>query len=226
MVRAGATTEPEKSSGDNGNQSAQSLFPLLTRPASTLPPTVQTILSARLAQLSPAARQMANVAAVIGREFAFPVLVRASGESEDTVVQGLDELWQRRIVREQGAGTADTYDFSHDKLREQAYSSLSPAHRRLLHRRVAEACAMVYARDLDGVSGQIAAHYERAGLAEQAIPYYGRAGKIALRIFANTEAVTALQSAVRLLEAHTHHELPWEEEAARYPEVGGVSSVM
>ncbi|HEX4714610.1 MAG TPA: BTAD domain-containing putative transcriptional regulator [Ktedonobacteraceae bacterium] len=226
MVRARATTEREKPSANNGNQSARSLFPLLTRPASTLPPTVQTILSARLAQLSPAARQMANVAAVIGREFAFPVLVRASGESEDTVVQGLDELWQRRIVREQGAGTADTYDFSHDKLREQAYSSLSPAHRRLLHRRVAEAFAMVYARDLDGVSGQIAAHYERAGLAEQAIPYYGRAGKVALRIFANTEAVTAFQSAVTLLETHAHQELAWEEAAALYLALGDVLGVM
>ena len=58
-------------------------------------------------------------------------------DSEDAVVRGLDELWQRRIVREQGAGTAETYDFSHDKLREQAYASLSPAHRRLLHRHVA-----------------------------------------------------------------------------------------
>ena len=49
----------------------ESPLPLLTQPASTLPPTVQTVLSTRLAQLSPLAHEVANVAAVIGREFAF-----------------------------------------------------------------------------------------------------------------------------------------------------------
>ncbi len=68
-------------------------------------------------------REVANVAAVIGREFTFVVLAQASRESEDAVVRGLDELWQRRIVREQGAGTAETYDFSHDKLRSSRAQS-------------------------------------------------------------------------------------------------------
>src|SRR5437016_4738531 len=181
MVRAGALSahppEPEtrhaasihegiSAGGQHGRAqpAAGSPLPLLTQPISTLPPTIQTVLAARFAQLSPFARELANVAAVIGREFAFSVLARASGESEDTVVRGLDELWQRRLVREQGTGTAETYDFSHDKLREQVYTSLSPTYRRLLHRRVAEAFKAVYVQDQDAVSGEIAAHYERAGL--------------------------------------------------------------
>jgi len=64
------------------------------------------------------------------------VLSQASGSDEDTVVRGLDELWRRRIIREQ---VGDAHDFSHDKQREGAYSALSAARRRLLHRRVAEA---------------------------------------------------------------------------------------
>jgi hypothetical protein len=71
---------------------------------------------------------------------------------EPTLVRGLDELWQRRIVREQGA---EAYDFSHDKLREAAYTELSAARRRLLHRRVAEAIKTVHARDLNAASGQV-----------------------------------------------------------------------
>jgi tetratricopeptide (TPR) repeat protein len=198
-------------------------LPLLTRSASTLPPTVQAVLTTRLTQLSPLAREVAHVAAVIGREFAFSVLARASSESEDAVVQGLDELWQRRIVREQGD---DTYDFSHDKLRELAYDSLSPAHQRLLHRRIAEAFEEVYAGDLDAVSAQIAAHYERASLPGRAIPYYRRAGEAALRIYANSEAITAFQRAAALLEAgvpgHAQREQQWQEAAAIYASLGDI----
>ncbi|HEY6406360.1 MAG TPA: AAA family ATPase, partial [Ktedonobacteraceae bacterium] len=198
-------------------------IPLLTYSASTLPPTVQTVLATRLAQLSTQAHEVANVASVIGREFMFPVLARASGESEDTVVRGLDELWQRRIVRE---GAGETYDFSHDKLREMAYTSLSSAYQRLLHRRIAEAFEAVYAEDLDAVSGQIAVHYERAGLPVRAIPYYRRAGETALRVYANADAITAFQRAAALLgvgtQGRTQREQLWKMAVAIYVSLGDI----
>jgi predicted ATPase len=221
MVRAGSLAEAGSHADDE--LTAENARPLLTRATSTLPPTVQTVLSARLAQLSPSARQVVNVASVIGREFAFSVLARACGEDEDTIVQGLDELWQRRIVREQGTG--ETYDFSHDKLREQAYAALSPGQRRLLHRRVAEAFEYVYPRNLDSVSGQLASHYERAGLPDQAIPFYVRAGQTAARIFANSQAIAAYQRAISLLEK-SQNELAWEEMAKVYLALGDVQVVM
>lgn len=197
---------------------------LLTGSTSTLPPSVQTVLAARLAQLSPLAQDVANVAAIIGREFTFPVLARASGEREDAVVRGLNELWQKRIVREQGAATAETYDFSHDKLREQVYTSLSPTYRRLLHRHVAEALEELHAHPLDVLSGQIAMHYERAGLPMQAISYYQRAGASALRLYANREAKNAFEHAAALLELqvqhHTQQELAWEITVQIYESLG------
>ncbi len=217
MVRAGTFEPAGKAQRDAGSP-----LPLLTPPDSALPPTVQTVLSTRLAQLSPLAREVANVAAVIGREFTFGILARASGKGEEDVMRGLDELWQRRIVREQGAGTAEAYDFSHDKLREQAYTSLSPAHRRFLHRRIAGALEATYAQDLDAASGQIAAHYERAGLPEQAIPYYHHAGEVASRVYANVEAIAAFQRAIALLESlpasFSRHN--GEEAASLYEQLG------
>jgi hypothetical protein len=80
-----------------------------------LPPKVQSVLQARLAQLSPAAAELVALAATVGREFTYDVLAQSSGHDEDTLVTGLDELWRRRIVREHGL---NAYDFSHDKLRE------------------------------------------------------------------------------------------------------------
>lgn len=193
-------------------------LPLLTHPTSTLPPTIQAILSTRFAQLSPHARDIANVAAVIGHAFPFSILARASEHDEETVVQGLDELWQRRLIREQAGEAAETYDFSHDKLREYLYTSLSPTRRRLLHRRIADVLQAVSTRNLDAVSGQIAAHYERAGLVVQAVPFYLRAGEAAFRIYANTEALHSLEQAVALLERHPEasHEVAWETMAQIY----------
>jgi DNA-binding SARP family transcriptional activator len=121
---------------------------LLTHPGSTLPPMVQNVLATRLAQLSPLAHEIANVAAVIGHEFTFSLLVLVCEGREDDVAQGFDELWQRRILREKNAGTTETYDFAHGGLREQVYTSLSPATRQLLHRRIAEAFK---AMEADGV---------------------------------------------------------------------------
>ncbi|HJT58569.1 MAG TPA: BTAD domain-containing putative transcriptional regulator [Ktedonobacteraceae bacterium] len=224
MARAGTLGQHERE-----QSSVKSSLTLLTQSASMLPPTVQNVLATRLAQLSTLAREVANVAAVIGREFTFDVLARACGESEGAMVQGLDELWQRRIVREQGPGVAQAYDFSHDKLRKQAYDSLSSAHRRLLHRRVAESLEAVYEEELDSVSGQIAAHYEHAGLSERAIPYYRRAGEVALSIYANAEAIAAFERAASLLEAGTPgitwRKKHWEVAAQVYKSLGEIFAI-
>ena len=184
-------------------------LPLLTRVPSALPSAVQAVLSTRLARLSERARTVANVAAVIGREFAFPVLARASGEDDEEVVQGLDELWQRRVVREHGAGALNAYDFTHDKLREHIYAALSPVQRRRLHQRVADALRAVYSADLTVMCWQIAAHYERAGLVAQAIPFYQQAGQAASRIYAHAEALHAFEQAAALFE-QARGSLSWE----------------
>lgn len=165
-----------------------------------LPPKVRAVLDARLAQLSPAARELAGLAAVMGRAFGVEVLTQAhaaDGGDEDALVQGLDELWQRRILREQGARA---YDFSHDKLREAAYGQVSPARRRQLHHRVAQTLEQVNAANLDAVSGQIAAHYEQAGLLQPAVEFYARAAEVAQRIYSHADAVTYLTKALASLE--------------------------
>ena len=163
---------------------------------SALPPRMQAVIAGRLAHLSAPARELAMLAATIGRAFAWDVLAVASDVDEDTLVRGLDELLRRNVVREQDG---DAYDFSHDRIREAAYASASAARRRLLHRRVAQALERVYAADLDAVSGQIAEHYECAGLAAQASPFYRRAAAAAQQVYANVEAIDLLHRGLALL---------------------------
>ena len=166
-------------------------------PDVTLPPKVKAVITSRLAQLSPEAKNLAGLAATIGRAFTVEVLVEAMGRAEERVAEALDELWRRHLIREHGAGA---YDFSHDKLREGTYHEISPVRRGLLHRRVARALETVYANDLDAFSGQLAAHYEQGGLAEQALRYYHRAGQLAKDVHANEEAIRLFNKALALLE--------------------------
>ena len=162
-----------------------------------IPSKAQAVIASRLAQLSPPAREVVALAATIGRAFALDLLMRASGGDEETITDALDELWQRRIIREQDA---TSYDFTHDKLREVAYAEISAPQRRLLHRRIAHSLEAMLADDLDAVSAQIAAHYDRAGDAERAIPYYERAAAVAQRVYANEDAIELLLRALALLD--------------------------
>lgn len=158
-----------------------------------LPPKVQAVLAARLMALSPAARELLEVAATVGREFTFDVLRRASPSSEDALVSALDELWQRRIVRERGE---DGYDLSHHYLREAAYAALSTARRRLLHRRVGEAMEAAAA----GQAEDLAYHFERAQAWDKAAHYHHLAGQQAQRLYANESAMEHLDRALALAE--------------------------
>jgi DNA-binding SARP family transcriptional activator len=165
--------------------------------SAAVPPKVQAVIARRLAQLSPPARELVSVAATIGRAFTFRVLARASDIDEPTLMRGLDELWQRRIVREQGT---DTYDFSHDKIREVAYQSLLASHRRVLHRKVTEAMEIVFADRLSEFFGIIAQHCLGAELWDKAVEYLLQAGDAAMRLYAYNEVRQHYATALELLD--------------------------
>ena len=156
---------------------------------------MRAVLRARLGQLTDGARRLAEVAAVIGRPFSVGLMVSATGIDEGELVDHVDELWRRRIIRDQGL----TYDFSHDKLRAVALEMVSPARRRQLHRAVAEAIAVELHNDIDAASPQLAAHYDQAGMVEPAIDAYRVAGARAVAVSALDEAITMFRRALSLL---------------------------
>ncbi len=169
-------------------------------PSSQLPSSVQAVITARLAQLSPSAREVVSLAAVIGRTFTFNILAQAGSGDEDALVRGLDELWQQRIVREQGG---DAYDFSHDKLREGAYAALSSTKRRLLHRHVFAALQTAGAP-----SAQLAHQAMHAGLREETFRYSMAAGDEAMSLFAVRDALVHYEQAQQVVERSGKHDQP------------------
>jgi predicted ATPase len=164
----------------------------------TLPAAVRAVIQTRLAQLTPETRQLLGFAAVVGREFTFDVLMRASKLEESTLIRRLDDLWRRRIVREHGASA---YDFVHGKVREVAYAALGPVQRKQMHRHVAEALEEMHGASYSPMtlmSSQLAYHYEYGGLPAQAIRYYQIAAEMAQHLYANGEAVRHYRNSIRL----------------------------
>ena len=165
------------------------------RGQAVLTPTMRAVLRARLGQLPAGARRLAELAAVIGRPFSVGLMVSATGIGEHELVDHVDELWRRRIIRDQGP----TYDFSHDKLRAVALEMVSPPRRRQLHRAVAEAIAVELHNGIHAAAPQLAAHYDQAGMVGPAIDAYRVAGARAVAVSALDEAVTMFRRALSLL---------------------------
>ncbi|MBL1173006.1 MAG: AAA family ATPase [Chloroflexi bacterium] len=157
-----------------------------------MPQTLRLVLTRRLGGLSAAARELVGVAGVIGREFRYPLLARASQMDESALVQALDELWLRRVIQIQ---QADAYNFTHGKLQEAAYEALSAPRRQMLHRKIAE--ALEAEREDPAV---IARHWDAGGQLAQAVEAYRRAAEAARRVFANSDALAHLERALELLK--------------------------
>ena len=153
------------------------------------------VLNNRLDHATAPAREVAGLAAAVGTNFTLDLLTEASDLDADMVVEAVNELWRRRIMHEFGDG----YDFSHDLLRETAYTHVSPPKRWLLHRRIAQALELLQADDIDAVSAQLAEQYARGGRPARAVAYYRRAADVAAGRFAHAEAIRLDQQALSIV---------------------------
>ncbi|MEZ4679275.1 MAG: BTAD domain-containing putative transcriptional regulator [Caldilineaceae bacterium] len=191
----------QRAAADDAQRRTQPSGAGTQRGATMLPGKIQSVIEGRLVRLSPDARALADLAAVVGRAFTTDLLARASAMGEDELVQGLDELWQQQIIQEHAGRLEESYAFVHDKLREVVYGLLSPMRRRLLHRRVAEALENLNADALSEVSASIALHYEQAGQPLAAVEWLQRAARTAHRVSALHDALDLLNHALALVQA-------------------------
>ena len=168
----------------------------LTGPDVARLPRVHAVLGQRLAQLNPAARQLATLAAAVGHDFSVELLTEASDLDAGDVIEAVDELWRRRIIRELAP---DTYDFTHDLLRDVAYDEMPPARRRLAHRRLAQAMELVQPGGGEAGTAALADQYDRAGDVGRAVRYRVQSAQAATSVFANEQAVRQYRRALDLL---------------------------
>ena len=163
----------------------------------SIPPKIHAVFSTRLSQLTTDSLELARIASVIGRAFTIETLVDVSGMTEDLAISLMDELWEKRIIRELAP---NLYDFTHDRLREVTYAQISTPKRRLLHRKTSDVLESHFADNLDSVRAQLASHYEEAGQVSKAIDAYREAGFAAKNLNATREAIRLFSKALELLE--------------------------
>ena len=165
-----------------------------------LPDALRAAVRVRLAHVPKATRPILETAAVLGRRFDFDTLLDVTREPETQLLDAVEALVKRRLLREEPEG--GVYDFCHDKLREVVYCDIGGVRRRLLHHSVAETlerCGEVATHERDA---QLAEHYERAHVWQKALHYLILAGEHSQALFAMRDALHWLDRAVALSESH------------------------
>jgi DNA-binding SARP family transcriptional activator len=169
--------------------------PGLGSPSLPLPARVRDVIAARLERLSNHARQVADVAAVIGRASDFGLLQQSSRLDERDAATATEELVRRRILH----GVGEQLDFTHDRIREVVYAGLLSPRRRLLHRDVAAALESLPADAVAEHTERLAHHALRGDLPEKAVTYLRKASLRAVARSANRDAVAQLDQALETL---------------------------
>ena len=165
-----------------------------------VPISVRQVVQRRVGRLSPRAREMVSIAAVVGRAFDFDVLQQVLGQGEGEALEALDELLRCHLVREGEAPSGGDYEFGHNLTREAIYLDLHYRRRRRFHRLVAEAMERLYI-GRPGKVGEIGYHFERAAETERALTWMVEAGEQARRSYRPRDALAHFQQAVTLLNA-------------------------
>ena len=158
----------------------------LTGPLSavSIPATLQESLMARLDRL-PTVREVAQLGAVLGREFAYEMLRALGVITEPTLSDGLGRLVEAELLYQRGRPPKARYVFKHALVQDAAYQSLLKRTRQHYHRQVAELLESRFPEVVEAQPELLAHHYAEAGRASEAVSYLQRAGEKAVQRSAN-----------------------------------------
>jgi class 3 adenylate cyclase/tetratricopeptide (TPR) repeat protein len=164
--------------------------------AQAIPPTLQQSLAARLDRLGEA-REVAQMGAVVGREFRFDLLHAIAGVEEAELNVALEKLVDADLLFADGVAPDSIYRFKHALIQEAAYESMLRSRRREIHAQIAEALMRLQPAIVETVPETVATHLARAGDEARAAEYWQKAGQLAQRNSAYREAIGAYQNALQ-----------------------------
>ncbi len=157
-----------------------------------LPPEVYQVIARRLARLGADERATLNTAAVLGADFDFTLLFRAGNLEQEASLAAVSELVRRRLLEEEPTA----YRFSHDKVRQVAYTEMAEAERRRRHRQAGEALETLHPEQAES----LAYHFTEARVWDKALDYNRQAGDRARAVYANQAALTYYEQALSLVD--------------------------
>ncbi len=170
-------------------------------PAASLaiPATLHASLMARLDRLGPAAKEVAQIGACIGREFSYELLAAVARRSETELQDALGPLLDAGLVFQRGNPPQTTLLFKHALVQDTAYSTLLRGPRQALHVNIARALEEQFPGLAEAQPQILAHHFSEAGLLAQAVAYWCRAGRQSAVRSAHVEAGVQLRRGLRLV---------------------------
>ena len=165
-----------------------------------IPDTLQASLMARLDQMH-MAKEVAQLGAVLGREFTYDMLQALSSQDDETVQASLAQLVEAELLHQRGRPPHARYIFKHALIQDAAYASLLKRTRQRHHRQIAGLLEAQFPDTVASAPELVAHHYSEAGFAEQAVMYWQQAGQRAIERSANAEAVSHLSRGLDMLMA-------------------------
>jgi two-component sensor histidine kinase len=168
--------------------------------ARTVPASLHASLMARLDRLGPA-KELAQIGAVIGREFPHALLASVARDNGPELESALDRLIQAGLLFRRGLPPHATYLFKHSLLQDAAYGTLLPEPRRALHARIADALESQFGEIAERRPELLARHCTEAGLIEKAAGLWGEAGRRSLERSALVEAADQFRRALGQIAA-------------------------
>jgi predicted ATPase len=153
---------------------------------------------ARLDRLG-AAKEAAQIGAVIGREFSYELLAAVSGDRDEALQGALERLLHSGLILRRGTTSRPTFLFKHALVQDAAYSSLLRSKRSTLHSQVAHVLEHQFPERAEAEPELVAHHFTEAGQVEPGISYWLKAGRRAAERSANAEALRHLNRGLALL---------------------------
>ncbi|MEE8291083.1 MAG: adenylate/guanylate cyclase domain-containing protein, partial [Candidatus Tectomicrobia bacterium] len=185
-----------------------------------IPATLQDSLMERLDRLGEA-KEVAQIGAVLGREFAYEMLQYLAPLEEPALQNGLGQLVKSELLYQRGRPPRSRYIFKHALIQDAAYEALLKRTRQQYHRQVAALMEERFPETVAAHPELVAHHFAEAGCTEEAVVYLQEAGQIALGRSANVEAVTHFERDLELLpqlpETTERHERELEIQMALGP---------
>ena len=175
----------------------------------SIPATLQDSLMARLDRL-PTLREVAQIGAVLGREFTYEMLRAVVELDERDLQSGLEQLVADELLYQRGRPPRSRYIFKHALIQDAAYQSLLKRTRQACHRRIAQLLEAQFREIVASHPELVAHHYAEGAELERAIEYWRKAGEQARAQSANQEAIAYFTRGIDALA-----QLPDDEARAR-----------
>ena len=169
--------------------------------ALSVPATLQASLMARLDRLGPAPKDVAQIGAVLGREFAYELIEPVAQRDEMELQAALGQLSDARLLFCRGTAPHSSYAFKHALVQDAAYDMLLRGRRQELHARVAAALEQDFADLVERQPELLAHHLTGAGDTERAVDQWLKAGQHAAERFAHLEAIRHYERGVAALSS-------------------------